>query len=1209
MPSAPDDPIDRTLDWTPGPPSSPSAREAAATEGGRSGASDEGGGSGAPDEGVGPFGAGQIVAGRYRIDSHVASGGMGHVYRAHDLELEVPVALKTIRPEIAASREALRRFKQEVLLARSVSHPNVCRIYDLGYDDGASAHFLTMEFLEGPTLADQIATQGPIAPDDALPWVVQMASALDAAHDAGILHRDFKSQNVILVGTDEPSAIRGHSTGKDTGERGVVRTGVRAVVTDFGLATVHGADVGEARASAAGVRSVAPPSHSRDHLIVPTEPLPGGVVGTPAYMSPEQVENGTLGPPSDRYALGVVLYEMCTGRLPFHRSTPIETARARLEGPPRFPREIRDVPERWESTILRLLSVDPTERFASSAEVVLSLQGRLAEHDQVERSLPPERDRFVGRASELKEIASLLEESPRGESAPTRLLTLLGTGGLGKTRLARKYGWSRLHQWPGGVWFCDLSEARDVEGICQAVARSLDVVLTGEDPLAGLGTVLARGKGQGADRAGAPRRLLILDNFEQVADLAPRVLGEWTTVAPDLSFLVTSRERLQASGEWVLPIDPLEPATHGVELFQLRAKSLLPGFVVDDGNREIVEEIVRKLDGLPLAIELASSRLRLLSLEQLRDRLTRRLAVVTGGPSGRQATLRSTLDWSWEMLESWERSALAQLAVFQGGFTLEAAEAVLDLGETEEFVLDAIQSLVDKSWLVTKAAFGTPRFHMLATVHEYVSEKLDQLDSDEAGGGRDAVEVRHGHYFRDIGEDDSLIKLGRGTTLRSVLELPAEIDNLIAAARRAGSRGDDRTAASAYRAASVVFNQSGPYASSVRLGRDLLDVVGEPRQRLGVLHVLADAERIAGDSDSAHEHYEQALVLSRELGFPNYEGAILGALAVLQRQRGRTDEALELFRSALDIQRTAGNRKSEGTLLTNLGNLYAVLGRLEEAAEAFQEGLSIHREIGNRRLEGLTLCNLGNLMADLARTDEALRYNEEALAILREQKDRTGEGNVLTNLATLYRESGLEAKALHVAETALALHREVGNRRTEAITLGCLGALFEGRGDYESAIATFHESLEIALEIFDRFGEATTLGSIARARIRQRRYEDAEDLLVNTIPIQREIGDRPGECRSLALLGTALAALGRPDEARTMFDEAAALRRDLQQFRGVGEVGCLRAEFELEQGNLAAARGALAEAESMLRGGASDPSDLSARVAELRKRIEQAESS
>jgi serine/threonine protein kinase len=277
------------------------------------------------------FSEGERVADRYRIVSFIAEGGMGEVYRAEDLELSRHVALKTVRAEIAADPRALDRFRREIALAHKVTHPNVCRIFDLGvHHRGERITFLTMEFLDGETLSQHLRRRGPLSVDEARPLIEQMSAGLAAAHAAGVVHRDFKSPNVLLV----PNA-----------------SGLRAVISDFGLAApTLGAETDESSSVARGL------------------------VGSPAYMAPEQVEGRKADARADIYALGIVLYEMMTGVWPFVADTPMRTAMLRLQQAPPSPLSLRpSLPSSWATTILRCLARDPADRFADAREVAAAL--------------------------------------------------------------------------------------------------------------------------------------------------------------------------------------------------------------------------------------------------------------------------------------------------------------------------------------------------------------------------------------------------------------------------------------------------------------------------------------------------------------------------------------------------------------------------------------------------------------------------------------------------------------------------------------------------------------------------------------------------------------------------------------------------------------------------------------------------------------------
>src|SRR5687768_16876098 len=266
------------------------------------------------------FAIGSTIADRYRIDRFIAAGGMGEVYAARDLVLDGTVALKTLRPELEGSTEAIERLRREIALARNVSNPHICRLHDVGQHDGRV--FLSMELLEGRTLAELVGDK-PLAIDDVERIAAQLIAGLGALHRASIIHRDFKTSNVIVVGD-----------------------GARAVITDFGLA----------RSMAAG-----------DSRLT----LESGLLGTPAYMAPEQVEARAATQASDIYSLGVVLFELLTGKLPFDEDTAMATATARLQKEPPKPSSLRaDVPARWDAIVLRCLEREPSARFGSVDEIL-----------------------------------------------------------------------------------------------------------------------------------------------------------------------------------------------------------------------------------------------------------------------------------------------------------------------------------------------------------------------------------------------------------------------------------------------------------------------------------------------------------------------------------------------------------------------------------------------------------------------------------------------------------------------------------------------------------------------------------------------------------------------------------------------------------------------------------------------------------------------
>jgi len=786
---------------------------------------------------------------------------------------------------------------------------------------------------------------------------------------------------------------------------------------------------------------------------------------------------------------------------------------------------------------------------------------------EVRHNLPRERDAFVGRGADLAAVAARFDGG-------SRLVTVLGPGGTGKTRLVRRYGRTSLGEWPGGVYFCDLSEARSLDAIFFVVALALDVPLGNADPGVQLGHAIAtRG-----------RCLVILDNFEQLVGDAAASVGRWLDRAADAAFLVTSRERLHLAGEDVLALEPLVLDGEGVELFALRARAQRADFALTAANRPLVRRIVGLLDGLPLAIELAAARTRVLSPAQLLERLSNRFAVLAGtrGAAERQATLKNAIDWSWNLLVPWEQAALAQCAVFDGGFTLDAAEAVLDVSSFADApaIVDVVQTLVDKSLLRTwvpidqaRHDIDEPYFGMYLTIHDYAAEKL----AADGGEARRAAEQRHGAHFARFGSDEAIGALFRhgGAARRRALTL--ELDNFVAACRRAVGRGDGEAAVATLRAVWEAIATRGPFELAIDLGArvdaladmapsshaaaltalgrahiaagrlerasalleralTLASAANDGRREAEVLVRLANAERQQGRMDVARKHAERALALRTARG--EDDGIAVAELGIVQRQTGAMAEARATYERALAIDRERGDADSESKVLNSLAIVHAEQGRFDDARMQFESALALSREIGDRRQEGLVLGNLGMLNVEQGRLAVGREQCEAALAIHRDSGERAEEGNALISLAGLDRSEGRIDEAHRRLGLALAISREVGNRRSEGVVLEHFGELEHKQGRIEQARAHYEEALAL----------------------------------------HRAVGNRRNQGTALARLGELLMQQGRLDEARALLDEGEAHLRAIDEKLELVSLLCLRGRLELATGEPARARSSLEEA-------------------------------
>ena len=737
----------------------------------------------------------------------------------------------------------------------------------------------------------------------------------------------------------------------------------------------------------------------------------------------------------------------------------------------------------------------------------------------IPRKIPAERDAFVGREEDLAELGRALGTS--------RLVSVLGVGGTGKTRLAIRYGWTRLADWPGGVWFCDLTEARSPDGIVRSVAQVLDVPLADNDPVLQLGRAIAsRG-----------RCLLVLDNFEQVVRSAD-VLDAWLDGAPEAHFVVTTREVLGVSGEHVLSLAPLPIPERGstavrdnpgVALLVERARAANRTWRLADADLACAAAVVRMLEGIPLAIELAAAQVRVLTLPQVAERLKDRfgLLVRRGGRVDRQATLRATLDWSWELLEDHEREALTQLTSFSGGFTLASAEAVLDVGGAP--VIDVVTRLVDKSML---RELHAGRFGMWVTVQEYVERRGEEPT---------AAHVRHGTHFASLGNDDVRASLHGKDRVHISRQIGEELDNLLSACSRAVARGDTDVAARTCRIATALLLPRGLIRMSGDLTGAVLamhDLGVAQRAHLEVEH--GHALRLLRHPDTAR-HLESAVAFAHEAGDPTTECEALRSLGLVHYYDNRLAEARACIDRSLDLAVTHADQSAQAAALWVRGILQFSTGATDDALASYQRALVLQRSTGSTRNESQILNSLGIVLGELGRHAEAGPMYEQALALARMQGDRLGEGNYLAHLGNLRFEERRMDEARRVLEDALAVLHPMGRGNMVATTLCNLGLLHLEEEEVAEARARLDAALVLSREIGARAPEAVALGGLAELARRNGELARAASLVTDGERILREL-ENPIE---LSKLLCTKARIARDDDrievATSALDEARAL--------------------------------------------------------------------
>jgi predicted ATPase/class 3 adenylate cyclase len=656
-------------------------------------------------------------------------------------------------------------------------------------------------------------------------------------------------------------------------------------------------------------------------------------------------------------------------------------------------------------------------------------------------NLPAQTTPFIGREDAIRAIKKSLT---RGKD---RLLTLSGAGGTGKTRLALQAAAELVDDFEDGVFFVPLAALSDPSLVLPAIAQSFDVrEVAGRRLIDDLKHYL-RGR----------EMLLVLDNFEQVIDAAAAI-SDLLSAAPRLKVLVTSREVLRLSGETDYPVRPLAlpdskrlPPVNvltqyeAVALFIERATAVKPDFTVTNENAPAVAEICHRLDGLPLAIELAAARVRVLPPQRMLAELSHRLSFLMGGARdlpARQKTLRSAIDWSHHLLAAAEQKLFRRLAVFVGGCTLEAIESVCN-SDNDLPVLETVESLVAKTLVNETETHGQPRFAMLETIREYAGERL------VAGGEDQRVRDRHLSYFAAFAEE-AHGKLMGAEQAAWLLRLETEHENMRAGIERdlmtPGSTGGLRICA----ALSTFWHKRGYLAEGRRWCAQVLGKpgTGEPTVERG--KALAGAGTMAwrqGDYYTARARYEESLAIARKLGDRRGIASVLGNLGLVSFDQGNFGAARTLMRDSLATMRELGDRFGVAAMLGNLGHLEIKEEDYSAAWTLLQEEASIRRELADRRGIAGSLTNLGIVAYQRGDYSAARAQHEESRAICDELGDRDGVAMSLVNLGAVAAAVGDFASAKTFSEEALSICAELGESADVAGALEGIAEATAGLGD------------------------------------------------------------------------------------------------------------------------------------------------------------------
>jgi predicted ATPase/DNA-binding CsgD family transcriptional regulator len=700
-------------------------------------------------------------------------------------------------------------------------------------------------------------------------------------------------------------------------------------------------------------------------------------------------------------------------------------------------------------------------------------------------NLPTQLTLLIGREQEVEAACIFLRQPD------VHLLTLTGIGGVGKTCLGLKIATDLVKDFSDGVCFVSLASISEPDLVIPTIAQKLGLREPGGQSFFELLAAYLFEK----------HLLLFLDNFEQVIDAAP-ALTELLEGCPSLKILVTSREVLRVRGEQEFPVLPLglpnllhqlEPEYvsqyAAVVLFLQRAQSFNPDFQITTANAKTIASICVHLDGLPLALELAAARLKLLSPQALLTRLEHRLLLLTQGSRDahiRHQTLRNTLQWSYDLLDAQEQCLFRRLAVFVGGCTLRAIEATYNPPSDEMMsVLDGVASLLDKNLLqqVSTRSDEEPRLMMLETIREYGLECLT------VSGELELIRRSHANYYLTLAEEIEL-KSGDPQQAKWLKQLEREIDNLRAAMRWSleqvdtiHNTGDRREMALRFGVALQSFWIVHSHWSEGRTFLELALAASEGiviSVRAKVLEAAASLAVYQIDHDRGETLCRECLAQCRDRGDMKGTAFSLGLLGTIAWQKGDFAVACALMEESLALYKEVGDKKDIASLLTCLGQLATPQGEYAKALAYLEESLAMERELGDARGIAISLFSLA-LTLFVSRGDPATVHSmlEESLALSNELGDKASIAHCLSHLGLVTLQQGDVAIARKVSSESLVLHREMGNRWGISWVLSISARIEALKGDHTTALALYEESLEIARKIGSKLNIAMCLEGMA----------------------------------------------------------------------------------------------------------------------------------
>jgi eukaryotic-like serine/threonine-protein kinase len=980
--------------------------------------------------------AGRVLGNRYEILQLLGEGGMGAVYKARDREVDRFVALKIIRPELASRPDILARFKQELILARQVTHKNVIRIFDLGEADGMK--FITMDFVEGRDLKTILRETGKFAPDAAVKIIAQICRALDAAHTEGVVHRDLKPQNIMV---------------DDKG---------RVTVMDFGIA-----------------RSMEMPGMTQT----------GSLVGTPEYMSPEQAKGEDVDARSDIFTLGIIFYELLTGKTPFYADTAYATLLKRTQERARDPVELEpSIPANVSAVVMKCLETNRDQRYLSALDIIHDLGQHTATGSRTALPAIAPAPTSTGTAQALPSV-SAFQRYRLWIGAGTAVLILAVVAVLFRARI-----------FPGGhkntgagptvslliLPFRNASGDTSIDWMGKSLAEMLGTDVgqsesfrtVPSDRLHQILQDLRIASDADVDPA-TIRRIAEFTNADHV------VFGHYAKYGDQIRIDGTLQD---LNAQRITPISAESPNEQGFpKAVDELAKSI-------QQNLTLSAETVREMKAAAFT---PSSK----SVEALRNYSDGMELLHQGNylAATKQFQAATTADSNFALAYS----RLAQAYLSSGydnqaqQFSTKAVSLSDGLPPAEKYMIQALNARISNNYDSAIQTYG---------------ELLKLMPNDpEVQFEIGSVYERHGSF------DDA-----RQHFLRALQVDPKYIDALLAVG-------------------ALEFKSGSAQASLDYLNRahTLSIELNNPQAKAAAVEDLGDAYKALNRAADALQNFQQALDIRKQIGDKKGMAASLDLMAQIYETTGKPKEAETAYRQALALNQEIGDQADAGGTMMDLGGFLADNGRYDEALTLGKQALQIERQVGNQRSQSICLNNIAAIYFNQGKYDDALTYFQQALSVAEQLKVPSVLVMTLNNVGETYRKLGQYDQAMNNYLRAVDTSRNAGDKLGIAEASGSMALLFEMQGRYGAALSAEQDAIKNIQDMHAQDANAARIeADYGAALVLNGRFEEGQKSLDDALKLGRALKNDAYEGEFLNLQGERLYYQGDFKSAQPLFEQA-----------------------------------------------------------------------